>query len=1309
MHDISYEICSLIFLSILLIFYYNRKHTKDILSSVFGRYMLFVVAEVIFRILASVLSLYGTVIPFWLHEVVSILGIVSQYFVPLVFFGYYYFLYKEQWDYRNIKEWLYILPGGLGLVLLLFNQKTQLYYWYDADMVYHKGWGFFLIYVSAIIYFLLSVFMVKKRSMQDTRVNSIILVPITGALMMLVELFVPDLSLFGLCCAVCTLITYLVFENPIDYISKHTGILNRAAFQKMMNSHKEKNVTAMYVITLDDFKLVNNILGSEEEDKILHGIAQRLVVKYQMNNVFWLGNGTFVVIQRTEEPEIVAEQLKVFIAEAGSAEDTRVLLNAGICKIKLSDWLWTEIGILRMVDNASAAVRAMGRGVCIEFDQSLFGAIRRQEAIEQAIIEAIEQERLEVYYQPLYAQEKKVYQSLEALSRLQVEGYGYIPPDEFIEIAERNGSIVQLGLLVLKKVCQCIKQHDLRQKGIRFVEVNASMVQCIQEHFAEDVLAVLKEYDIEPSMLCLEVTESAMTQSQERLTRNMNTLREAGVFFALDDYGSGYSNINYIVDLPFSIIKLDKYLVWAAFTNENSRNILEYTILMFRRIALEIVAEGIENQYQAQTLSNAGVEYFQGYLYAKPLPEEKLIAFLEEHMPEVPDDSTLLEELFAQGQLKEADEMHDVVEEETTEESDFTQNIALCMSELQQEEASEFVASLCEETKAAGYRLLVFNTLAALENQDNYTKGEESIYALLNLKMLSALVIMPELIRSKAVLEGLVKRAKESNVPVILLNHNMEDCYSIWDDGETAFEAIVRHVVERHSVQNVRLVAGAHWSDYYNERIRIFQTVLQEYGILFADDQILCSDVEENKVGAMLDNLLKQGKEMPQAFVCMDDMMAMLLCGALEQRGYHVPEDVLVTGFAGVETVYCTPRLTTAVRDAKKVAETMTEIVLALKQGYNLQQIWKIPYKICYSQSCGCEPVSIVDATERMKNIYHQMHQNREFEKQMYRMISELTDNHTLKEYVKLLEPYIMKLACDYVAICVKEDYITWLNDKEDTHSRPTLDHAFTGRMYRIACKKKGRYHKDFVAFAAKKMLPVQDQVESEAWKLVFLPLHFQDSVLGYVSFGFLEGTKEYAELLGFYHYLSQIFTSISKHTEEYALIEEDKKKDVQDKTGVALSQISGLYDMLGFQSRVEREMMELMGMYAEAAVVCIGLNVTGVEEQVVSDSIREEALVVLAQALIRCSKGEAITAHTGDDEFTVLFVTIGTSELKARAFVEQVKQQLKLQNIAEQLFTVDFSYGITTSIIDMDFHVEAKMEEASRVMREAREEQRIN
>ena len=265
MQDISYEICSLIFLSILLIFYYNRRHMMDVLSSMFGRYMLFVGTEVVLRILASVLSVYGTMLPFGMHEAVSTLGIVAQYFVPLAFFGYYYFLYHERWNFRKVKEWLYILPAGFGIILLLFNHHTNLYYWYDDDMGYHKGWAFVLIYLSAIVYFLLSVFMVKKRNMQDTRVNSIMIAPLMGVLMMTVELFVPTISLFGLCCAVCTLITYLIFENPIDYISKHTGILNRAAFQKMMNSHKEKNVTAMYVITLDDFKLTDNILGSEED------------------------------------------------------------------------------------------------------------------------------------------------------------------------------------------------------------------------------------------------------------------------------------------------------------------------------------------------------------------------------------------------------------------------------------------------------------------------------------------------------------------------------------------------------------------------------------------------------------------------------------------------------------------------------------------------------------------------------------------------------------------------------------------------------------------------------------------------------------------------------------------------------------------------------------------------------------------------------------------------------------------------------------------------------------------------------------
>ena len=106
-------------------------------------------------------------------------------------------MYHERWSYHKVREWLYILPCCLGIALILLNKKTHLYYWYDADMVYHKGWAFYLIYLSAIIYSVLAGFMVKKRTVQGTRANSIFLVSITGAVMMIVELLVPNIFLFG--------------------------------------------------------------------------------------------------------------------------------------------------------------------------------------------------------------------------------------------------------------------------------------------------------------------------------------------------------------------------------------------------------------------------------------------------------------------------------------------------------------------------------------------------------------------------------------------------------------------------------------------------------------------------------------------------------------------------------------------------------------------------------------------------------------------------------------------------------------------------------------------------------------------------------------------------------------------------------------------------------------------------------------------------------------------------------------------------------------------------------------------------------
>jgi EAL domain-containing protein (putative c-di-GMP-specific phosphodiesterase class I) len=151
----------------------------------------------------------------------------------------------------------------------------------------------------------------------------------------------------------------------------------------------------------------------------------------------------------------------------------------------------------------------------------------------------------------------------------------------------------------------------------------------MQENYHEGIMELLEHYNVSPKMINLEITETAAAYSEDRLVRNMARMSLMDITFSMDDYGSGYSNVNYLVDMPFSIIKLDKYFVWAAFKKVKMRKILENTISMFHDINLKVVAEGVEDEEMVNALTQLGVEYLQGYYYSKPLPRTALMDLLQ--------------------------------------------------------------------------------------------------------------------------------------------------------------------------------------------------------------------------------------------------------------------------------------------------------------------------------------------------------------------------------------------------------------------------------------------------------------------------------------------------------------------------------------------------------------------------------------------------------------------------------------------------------------------------------------------------------
>lgn len=247
---------------------------------------------------------------------------------------------------------------------------------------------------------------------------------------------------------------------------------------------------------------------------------------------------------------------------------------------------------------------------------------RREGEIVHILREALRFGRFEVYYQPIYSVQKKRYCSAEALIRLQDDQLGYISPEEFVPIAEQHGMIIEMGAFVFREVCRFITENRLWERGIEYIDVNLSVVQCMQENLHEQLIAIMDEFHLPYHCINLEITETAAVISSDSLHNNMTRLMEKGVHFSLDDYGTGFSNTASIVKYPFHTIKLDKSMLWSSMDSEKAMCALEHMIMMIKSMQMELVCEGVETQSQATMLEHMGCDYFQGYFFSKPVNAE---------------------------------------------------------------------------------------------------------------------------------------------------------------------------------------------------------------------------------------------------------------------------------------------------------------------------------------------------------------------------------------------------------------------------------------------------------------------------------------------------------------------------------------------------------------------------------------------------------------------------------------------------------------------------------------------------------------
>lgn len=391
----------------------------------------------------------------------------------------------------------------------------------------------------------------------------------------------------------------------------------------------ERNFWLIF-IRVNDYKVLAESFGVAEADYFMRQVVQYIYDNGRRGGVF--RESSDVIIYRV----------------SGNGQDDLDRAKAAIEKRFLSPW---RVGTMETVLSADfmtvrcpEQVRNMKELVklLISYDrknengdkigtpEELIGE-NEDEKILEAVRRALENGGFQVFYQPIYSAKEKKITAAEALIRLFDPVYGYIPPEDMIKIAEREGCILEIGEIVFRKVCEFFANENLEKFGVRYVEVNLSAVQCAKSRLAEEFVGIMRHFNLGPQHINFEITEtSAMIANSETVAGNIDRFEKNGISLSLDDYGTGYSNISYLYNMPFKIMKIDKSILWSAEKNPKADATLKNTYDMAKKLKLKVVQEGVETEEQIKKLLDLGCDYFQGYYFSKPVSGDDFIKYLKE-------------------------------------------------------------------------------------------------------------------------------------------------------------------------------------------------------------------------------------------------------------------------------------------------------------------------------------------------------------------------------------------------------------------------------------------------------------------------------------------------------------------------------------------------------------------------------------------------------------------------------------------------------------------------------------------------------
>ncbi|MBP1545041.1 MAG: EAL domain-containing protein [Oscillospiraceae bacterium] len=529
---------------------------------------------------------------------------------------------------------LWLIPYAVCTLGIIFG---EVYYINDKNGVYSYGSAVDFLYVGIMFYIFVSfaeTFRYKAMLTGKKRfaLRCYLLIWLCAAV---VQFANPYMLVSCLAISLSVTALYFSFENSDIYIDESTGAFNLKAFSQMFFEStnciggRPINLAALVV---DDEDILIGSIGYYRFEKLMAMVAEDMGFMFSAQ-VYRLSSNTLAVMIPQSDDSFRDKIVKIEkkLSYSYKVEGASIKVNAHVVTVKCPDVTSEPADIRELIVCGS---EYGGTGFVRVVDSDIAEKKKRSDILSRMLLDAIENDGFEVVYQPIWSTVKKRFVSAEALVRLKDrETIGFVSPEEFIPLAEKNGLIIRIGEIIFEKVCSTIK--TMRDSGlpVEYIEVNLSALQSIDEAVPTAFSEIMKKYGIKPSSINLEITETTAVESASLLEKNMKRFRDMGCSFSMDDFGTGYSNLSKMAEVNYDLVKFDKSLIWPSFgedKKEKSEIILNNTVKMVSDLGVHIVAEGVETKEMADGLAKMGVHYLQGYYYSRPVSEEMFMEFMRE-------------------------------------------------------------------------------------------------------------------------------------------------------------------------------------------------------------------------------------------------------------------------------------------------------------------------------------------------------------------------------------------------------------------------------------------------------------------------------------------------------------------------------------------------------------------------------------------------------------------------------------------------------------------------------------------------------